>query len=369
MIRAVFFTVVIFILAACGKTGDGKPPEFGESVAVLSGKVWRGVCFAHSWENGGALGYGSGAGFEALSHLRNQGVDYISVTPFGFMESPGSPEILGTHNSQFNFSETDRRVADVTTQAKRLGMRVMLKPHIWIRRGHWRGEIVPKDGAGNIVWERWWDNHNEWIMHYARLAEELGADSLVIGVELSSAVKSRPDKLIELVGAVRSVYNGRITYSANWDEPVPLNIWKMLDFVGVQFYPPLVGEGEEQTDSVIRVNLNRHLNHWVGIANRAQKPLVATEYGFRSAEGAARYPYKWPDRNPDETPDNALQARLYGIFLEEFSKRDEVRGLFLWKYFTNKDTDEEGPTGFSPRGKSAEGVIREFYGGAGADGG
>ncbi len=358
-LRTICFAVALCFSAVCGKPAVADVFS-GKGVVALPRGVWRGVCFAHSWERGGELGYGSEASFEALSHLKKQGVDYVSITPFGFMDSLNSPEVLGVHNSSFRFSETDRRVSDVTAQAKQLGMRVMLKPHIWINRGKWRGEIVPKNGQ-ETVWDSWWDSYREWIMHYAGLAEKLNTESFVIGVEMDSAVKSRPDRLIELARAVRRVYKGHITYSANWNEAVPLEVWKELSSVSVQFYPPLVLKNQTPTAAVMRKNLNNYLDYWANIANTVSRPLVITEYGFRSGEGAALYPHAWPERKSGELPDEALQARLYQIFFEEFSKRDEVRGVFLWKYFTNKNTGEEGPTGFNPRGKPAEKIIRAFY--------
>ncbi len=353
-----FFTQTVFIFLIFFSFSS-------ESRAVLPRDVWRGVCLAHSWERGGKLGYGSEAGFEALIHLKKQGVDYVSITPFGFMESLNSSEVIGTHNSSFRFIETDERVTQATAQAKRLGMRVMLKPHIWIKGGQTREKIAPEDADGRAAWDKWWNNHNEWIVYYAKLAAKLDIDSLVIGVELHSALKNRPDKFIELADAVRRVYKGHITYATNWDKIAPPEVWKAVDSIGVQLYPPLIKKGGRQTDTAMRENLNRHLMRWIEIANGFSKPFVITEFGFRSADGAAFYPYAWPDRKTDEEPDEELQARLYTIFFEEISKREEVKGMFLWKYFTNKGTDEEGPTGFSPRGKLAEKVIRKWYGGVG----
>ena len=47
-------------------------------------------------------------------------------------------------------------------------------------------------------------------------------------------------KLYELIGDVRRVYTGTLTYGANWgDEVEQITFWDALDLVGVSFYEPL----------------------------------------------------------------------------------------------------------------------------------
>ena len=44
----------------------------------------------------------------------------------------------------------------------------MLKPHLWIVDGKWRGEIGFDDAK---TWNRWFDSYEKWMLHYADLAE------------------------------------------------------------------------------------------------------------------------------------------------------------------------------------------------------
>ena len=327
----------------------------------LSAQTWRGVCYAHSWEKGGRLGYGSEESLLSLKHLKSKNVDWVSLTPFGFMNSLSSTQIMGTHNKNLSFGETDDRIRAATQNARSQGMKVMLKPHIWIAGGKWRGQIVPKNSLGQTDWKTWWDNHNAWIIHYANLAKELKIEALVIGLELHTAVQHDPDALIRLADEVRKIYKGHITYSANWNEPVPVKVWKKMDSVGVQLYPPLQKKNEKNTNATWKKNFQSTMAYWEKMASLSKKPIILTEVGFRSAARAASHPNAWPDKNVGEESDPQLQAELYHFLLNEIVKRPQIEGVFFWKYFTNSNTKEEGPTGFSPMGKPAEHVMTKYF--------
>jgi len=261
-------------------------------------------------------------------------------------------------------AETAERIRKVAAQAPERGLKVMLKPHVWVSRGEWRGKILPKQD-GKVAWEAWWDEYDTFILWQARLAQDIEAESFVVGVELSSALGANPDRFLETVEKVRAVYSGKITYSANWDEYQSAKIWSQLDMIGVQLYPPLSAKTDPEI-AELRTALRTHLDKWSAIAREAERPIVLTEVGYKSAPTAVKEPFGWPERLPKDlrTSDQEIQALAYAALLEELRAHDEViKGLFIWKYFTDKNTDEEGPFGFSPRGKLAEDVLREAFGG------
>ena len=55
------------------------------------------------------------------------------------------------------------------------------------------------------------------------------------------------------------------------------------------------------------------------------------------------------------------QATAYRVFFAGVAARPNIRGVYLWKWFTDPDTGEEGPGGFSPRGKPAAAVLQEVF--------
>lgn len=330
---------------------------------TLPSRVRRGVCFAHNWQAGGSRGYGTVASAEALGHLKGLNVNWISVTPFGWMRSVHANEVKGEHSSKIpNGGERRERVIKVIQQARARNMRVMLKPHIWISKGAWRGKIAPRDAKNNADWNSWWSSYEAFMMYYAKIAQAQKVESLVLGVELVSALKQHPDRFLALIAKVRAVYKGELTYSANWDEMLDMRIWRALDAVSTQLYPPLSQSTTPKRAALERA-LRPHLAQWSTIAKKANKPLLITEVGYKSAPNAVIEPFGWPERLPKsmKKPDPALQKLAYEALFAELKRVPNLGGVFIWKYFTDKTTTEEGPMGFSPRGKPAEQAIKRAY--------
>ncbi len=348
---------------ADGNAAEEEPvaSEPTEDVAPLPERVARGVCYAHSWELRGKRGYGTDTSAETIAHMKDVGVEWLSITPFGWMSTLSSTTIGGEH-AKGSFmppgAESKDRVAGVFTQARAAGMKVILKPHIWIGRGEWRGSIAPEGGD----WASWWKSYRTFILYYAEMAERLDAEAFVVGVELVSALEAHPEEFARTVAEVRKVYSGKITYSANWDELHPPKLWRQLDAVGVQLYPPLSDDPAPSIADLCAA-LKPHLETWTTLAADADRPLWLTEVGYKSAPTAVKEPFGWPENLPKElrASDERLQARAYRALFEEVARHERVEAVYLWKYFTDPDTDEEGDFGFSPRGKQAEEVMRKAF--------
>ncbi len=343
-------------------THSSQAPEKELSVAPLPDDVQRGICLAHNWQNSGARGYGSQANADTLKHLDALGATWVSLTPFGWMKSLQSTQIEGEHltiQTLPDGAETRARMTGAIEQAREHGFKIMLKPHVWIGRGEWRGAIAPGDEA---AWKIWWTSYREFIVYYAKLAAEFNVESFVVGVELVSAVREHPDEMLATIAAVREVYTGKITYSANWDEQLPDRVWQAMDAIGTQLYPPLSKESGPSV-TTLREALRPHLRGWATVGERLGKPVWLTEVGYKSAPTAVSEPFGWPENLPknEQTKDEALQAKAYAALLQELPEHPQVKGLYVWKYFSDAQTDEEGAWGFSPRGKIAEDVIRQGF--------
>ena len=120
----------------------------------------------------------------------------------------------------------------------------MLKPQIWIRRGSFTGDMAMSSEAD---WKTLEKSYADFILTYAKLAEETQSSVYCIGTELDEFIKHRPEFWNELIGKVREVYHGKLTYAANWDEYARTPFWDQLDFIGVNAYFPLC---EKQTPTV-----------------------------------------------------------------------------------------------------------------------
>lgn len=332
-----------------------EPSGCASEVPTLGAQVARGVCYAHEYRDEGARGYGSATSAATLDELRALGVDTVSLTPFAFMRSSDAPEIVlaDSHAS----AETDERLAREVVACRARGLRVMLKPHLWVRGGAWVGTIAMRDDAD---WTRWLASYRAFVLHYARFAAEHALPSFVIGVELDPIVIRFESFFRELVAEVRAIYDGELLYAANWDRAVDVGLWDAVDAIGVQFYPPLADVPDAPREA-----LDARLAHYMSVLAtlhaRTERPIVFTEVGYRSAPGAEVRPHTWPEHDAERMVSFATQHRAYEAFFASLRGHEFVRGVYVWKWFTDPETRDEGPDGFSPRGKPAEAVLRAAY--------
>ena len=105
------------------------------------------------------------------------------------------------------------------------------------REGEWRGKIAPTN------WADWWEDYENYLMHYAWLAESAEAEVFMVGSELVST-ETDTDHWKDLIARVRKAYHGRLGYSANWDHYKQVGFWDVLDLVGMTTYHDL-GDKDE----------------------------------------------------------------------------------------------------------------------------
>src|SRR5205085_5690661 len=119
--RRVGLTVAIAAALACANARSSRDPDapVPPRVDAFAGGRHRGVCYAHAMRPD--LGYGSPASAASLRALRGLGVDWVSLTPFGFERRETDTEIRWSGD---RVGETDERLAAAAAQARALGMRV-----------------------------------------------------------------------------------------------------------------------------------------------------------------------------------------------------------------------------------------------------
>src|SRR5689334_8734193 len=202
----------------------------------------RGVCFVA----------GPPVTADALAPLLNDGVEWISQTPFGYLPSVDSPRIEMATGGVIYWGETDAGLAATTRLAKSVGIRTLLKPHLWVgswREAGWSGDIRMKSEQD---WRTWFDAYRNFILHYAKLAEESKMEALAVGTELQGTTLDHEKEWRAIIQEVRKVFSGRVTYAANWDhEFEALPFWDALDFAGVQAYFPLTLQREASVQELL----------------------------------------------------------------------------------------------------------------------
>lgn len=119
----------------------------------------------------------------------------------------------------------------------------------------------------------------------------------------------------------------------------------------------------EPGDAELLAAVRRHLARYRRVSARLKKPLLFTEVGFKSVRGTAIRPWDWPEHlEPGmRRYDEAAQAQAFRAFFLGLRDVERLAGVFVWKWFSDMETDEEGRLGFSPRGKRAAQVIASAF--------
>lgn len=287
--------------------------------------------------------------------LVNLNANHAAVMPFGFIREMNTPEISFNTDRQW-FGETKKGAKQYIELLNSNNIQVMLKPQLWIWRGEFTGNLKMNTEA---EWETLETSYEAFIMTYVELAEEMKVPLFCIGTELEQFVQHRPDYWKKLIGKIKTVYSGKLTYAANWDEYPKTPFWKELDYIGIDAYFPL---SKEKTPTVeqLRSGWQKHKEKMAAFSLQEERPILFTEYGYKSANFTGLRPWE-EDRN-DTIVNMEGQTNATRAILEEFWKEDWFAGGFVWKWFIHHK-DSGGPTDnrFTPQNKPAEKVLRTYY--------
>lgn len=345
--------VTLLGASSCSGIGEARsdgPPSATERAADVR---QRGVSWVGSREIDGS----------ELDILVANNVNWIVQTPFGWQSALDDPEIRLSHGANRNYwGESDAGIESTTMLARARGIHTLLKPHLWVRRGAWPGDVAMKSEED---WERWFESYRTFILHYAKVAEQNGIEAFCVGTELRNASTTHEREWRRIISEVRGVYHGRLTYAANWHgEYDVIGFWDDLDFIGVQAYFPLVTH-ERPTLDELEAGWSEYVQELERISTRFGKPIVFTEIGYRSTPTAAIEPWTWPDRRSPVAPtvDLETQARCFEAFFVSVWTRRWVEGAYVWKWYPHHDrAGGHDDADFTPQNKPAQDVIARWYG-------
>ncbi|NAS31388.1 glycoside hydrolase [Flavobacteriaceae bacterium R38] len=285
----------------------------------------------------------------------NVNANWVTLMPLGFMRGLQSPEVRFNQDRQW---WGERKIGVKTTAAlfREQKVNIMIKPQIWISRGEFTGRINMETEED---WKAFEKSYEQFIIAFATLAQEVDAKLFCIGTELNSFVSARPDFWKQLISKVKKVYKGKITYAENWDAFTNVPFWNRLDYIGIDAYFPL---NDAQTPKVedLKNGWSQHKAKIKALHLSQKKPILFTEYGYRSVDYTARQPWN-SDRSLTNVNLKAQENALLAIY-EAFWKEDWFAGGFLWKWydFHNRAGGKENSR-FTPQNKPAEKLIKEFY--------
>lgn len=281
--------------------------------------------------------------------------NHASVMPFGFIRELSHPEIQYNSNRQW-FGETIQGTKQYIQVLKEDGIKIMMKPQIWVWRGEFTGEIKMTNESD---WKLLEDSYSKFILDYAKLAEETNVEIFCIGTELENFIDERPEYWNELIKEIRNIYNGKLTYAANWNEYIKTHFWSDLDYIGIDAYFPV---SDLKTPSVedCMFGLKPWKEEMKAYHVKFNKPILFTEFGYRSVDYTGKQPWR-SDRDMNtvnlEAQTNATQA-----FFKTFWEEDWIAGGYIWKWFINHEkSGGQNNFMFTPQNKPVESAIQEVY--------
>ena len=280
---------------------------------------------------------------EALDRISALSSTAVTLVPTWYMDSADSNEV----SPEMGKSPNDDSLYRAIDAARNAGLKVILKPHVDVLDGTFRGDIRPSDPAA------WFRSYRQYIDRYAWIAKDVGADLYVVGTELKG-VSGDLDQWRSLIESVREKFPGRLTYAANWDEVEGIQFWDALDLIGVDAYYPLSAEGELPTEQGLH-------DAWTPIVVRLRelsvqwgRPVIVTEIGYPAQPYGTAHP--WEVR-ADEGPDQATQALAYRAAFRAFAGAEWLKGINWWSWRADLAPDEDPATDYSPEEKEAEAVL------------
>lgn len=211
--------------------------------------------------------------------------------------------------------------------ARRLGLKVILRPYVDPLSGGWRGQLEPSSI------DLWFANYRKFIFKYADVAREAGASGFVVGTELTS-LAGYETQWRALIGGVRARFKGFVTYQSNWG--VELQIvrwWDAVDAISIAAYHPLASTYPYTVDQLIAgwYGTDPLSTGWFpqieAVHDEFQRPVLFTEIGYRTVEGSAIRPW-----DIEYTAPFSEQAQIQGYeaALQVWYRVPWVRGFHWW---------------------------------------
>lgn len=314
-------------------------------VSLVSGAPYHGM----SWQ----VHYSATAVEQArvmCREIAELGADTIMISNPGYQEHAGSD----TFKIDPVVTPSREQWLQIFDIAHSNGLRVILMPIILLsnpRGNEWRGVISPPS------WDDWFEQYRQFILHFARIAEEGKVEVFMVGSELVSTEKFT-DRWREVIREVRKVFSGKLSYSSNWDHYKVVEFWDDLDLVGMTSYYKLASEPNPSLESLIEAwkPIKRGLLRWQAMVG---KPLLFTEAGWCSQEGTAIEPWNYYYKQEATPAGLEEQRRCYRAFMETWKDTPQVGGVLWWEW--NDQPGGKNDYNYTPRGKPAEKELRAWF--------
>ena len=347
MRRAALLAPVLLVLAvACSSAPEPSAPEPRRPIELQDG-----MSFTGWWHDA----FHGPKPVESMTNLADTGAGWVAIIITWYQDTIASTDIRPTDETP-----PDDDLVRMIRKAHDLGLKVMLKPHIdlAVDPAYDRPRIGTAWGDDPGAWDRWFASYRGFIFHFADIAEAEGVEQFAVGTELVGT-SGQTERWREVVRGVRDRFSGTLIYASLIDgEEMGIRWWDAVDLIGIDVYYPLTDRYDPTVQELKDAWVPRVQQFADLSAAWDDKPIVFTEIGYRSIDGANTNPWDWMWERPLDLQE---QADCYQAALESVWDEPWFAGIYWWDWSAAPSVGGPQDTGFTPFGKPAEQVLRSWY--------
>ncbi len=293
---------------------------------------------------------------EPMTEVKSVNAEWIAIVPYGFTRQ-GTPSVRYDGTGRQHWGELYEGIKVTIDSAHKAGLKVMLKPQIWVGGG-WIGGL---DFATDTEWTQWEKDYEKYILPFAKIADSMKVDLLCLGTEVKISATKRPAFWRDLIKKTRDIYKGKLVYAANWDEYNLVTFWNDLDYIGIDAYFSLVPKATPSVSELEKA-WAPHINAVRSFQKKQNKPVLFTEFGYMPIDSCTYQSWEIEKRRKNMAINEVSQANAIDALFTVFWKENWWAGGFLWKWFPEvKATEGTQIKDYSPQGKKAIGVLQKWY--------
>lgn len=299
--------------------------------------------------------YQKKAAEHSMKRLASNGLDWICITVNVFQETFYSTRIFPL----FGFTQTDEDIIHAINMAKTMNLKVCLKPVVNCMDKNWRARIsFPPDNQ--TYWDKWFESYNNFMIHYAKIAERTDCEMLCTGCEMEGMDK-QTERCRKLIKTVRKNYHGLIMHNVNHGDEMKFPWLTDVDVVGISAYYSVSTPEDRSLEYMKKAWLSK-----IDILEKTHKyynkPVMFAEIGVRNERGCTMYPYDFIHR-PEIPLDEEEQADFYESAMWATWDQPWFAGYFWWDWKAILPPEKKAHENrdFTVYGKKAEKVLQKWY--------